>query len=59
MNEYEIHVTASYTPAGTKYWNCFKSYINADNEAEAKAILKDQLENEGYEDIEMETYKVN
>lgn len=55
MKEYEIHVSASYkTDGGSKEWNCFKEYVTAGSEAEAKRILRKQLREEGYHDIEME-----
>ncbi len=54
MKEYEIHVCASYrTDGGSKEWNCFKEYVNADTAAEAKRILKAQLKEEGYHNITM------
>ena len=41
MKEYEIHISASYnTDGGTKEWNCFTEYVNANSEAEAKRIKK-------------------
>ena len=55
MKEYEIHVCASYkTDGGSKEWNCFKEYVNADTAAEAKRILKAQLKEDGYHNITMD-----
>lgn len=51
MKEFEIKVCASYTPAGTKYWNCFKEYVTANNATEAKKKLKEELKKEGYKNI--------
>ena len=59
MKEYESHVTASYNPAGTEYWNCFKEYINATTATEAKKILKAELKKDGYKKIKMEAIVVN
>ena len=53
MQEYEIKVTASYIPAGTKYWNSFKAYITANDPTEAQEKLKAELKQEGYIDIEI------
>lgn len=59
MKEYEIHVCASYkTDGGTKEWNCFREYVNADTAAEAKRILKAQLKEEGYHNITMAAIEV-
>lgn len=59
MKEYEIHVCASYrTDGGSKEWNCFKEYVNADTAAEAKRILKAQLKEEGYHNITMAAIEV-
>ncbi len=54
MKEYEIHVCASYyTDGGSKEWNCFKEYVNADSRTEAKRILKEELRKDGYHNITM------
>ena len=59
MKEYEIHVCASYrTDGGSKEWNCFKEYVNADTAAEAKRILKAQLKEDGYHNITMAAIEV-
>jgi len=55
MKEYEIHVCASYkTDGGSKEWNCFTEYRNANTAAEAKRILKAELRAEGYHNITMD-----
>ena len=55
MKEYEIHVSASYTTSGgSKEWNCFTEYVNANTKAEAKRILKEQLKADGYHNITMD-----
>lgn len=58
MKEYEIHVSASYTTdGGTKEWNCFTEYVNANTAAEAKKILRAELKAEGYKNITMDAIK--
>ncbi len=54
MKEFEIHVSASYIAGGEKYWNCFKEYVTAKNKTEAKKILKSELKEDGYKNIEMD-----
>ena len=55
MKEYEIHVSASYvTDGGSKEWNAFTEYMNANSAAEAKRILKADLKAEGYKNITMD-----
>ena len=55
MKEYEIHVSASYiTDGGSKEWNAFTEYVNANTAAEAKRILKAELRSEGYHNITMD-----
>ena len=55
MKEYEIHVSASYnTDGGSKEWNCFTKYRNANTAAEAKRNLKAELRAEGYHNITMD-----
>ena len=55
MKNYEIRVSASYTTdGGTKEWNCFKEYIEANTAAEAKKILRAELKADGYKNISME-----
>ncbi len=55
MKTYEIHISASYTTdGGSKEWNCFKEYVTANNEAEAKKNLRKELKAEGYRNITME-----
>ena len=55
MKEYEIHVAASYiTSGGSKEWNAFTEYVNANSAAEAKRILKAELKAEGYKNITMD-----
>lgn len=51
MKTYELHVSVSYTPAGTTYHNCFKEYIEANSEKEAKKKLKEMLKDDGYDTI--------
>lgn len=59
MKEYEIHVSASYiTDGGSKEWNCFKEYVNANTSTEAKKILRAELKAEGYKNITMEAIEV-
>ena len=58
MKEYEIHVSASYMVNEHKEYNCFKEYVSAKSESEAKKILKAQLKAEGYKNIEMEAIEV-
>lgn len=54
MKEFEIHVSASYmTDGGTKEWNAFTEYVNADTTAEARKILRAELRAEGYHNITM------
>lgn len=53
MKEYEIKVFASYMVNEHKEYNCFKEYVEAKNEAEAKRILKAELKKDGYKDIEL------
>ena len=54
MQEYEIHVFASYiTSGGSKEWNAFKEYITAKSPAEARKLLKAELKAEGYHNITM------
>ena len=54
MKTYEIHISASYTSAGSKHYNCFKEYREARTAAEAKKNLKAELKAEGYRNIEMQ-----
>ncbi len=55
MKEYEIHVSASYTTSGgSKEWNAFTEYVNANSAAEAKRILRAELKAEGYHNITMD-----
>lgn len=55
MKEYEIHVSASYTTSGgSKEWNAFTEYVNANTKAEAKRILKAELKADGYRNITMD-----
>lgn len=58
MKEFEIRVSASYIAAGSKYWNCFKEYVTAKNKTEARKILKAELKEDGYKNIEMEILEV-
>ena len=58
MTEYEIHVSASYTTdGGSKEWNAFTEYVNANTAAEAKRILRAELRAEGYHNITMDAIK--
>ena len=55
MKEYEIHVSSSYTTSGgSKEWNAFTEYVNANSAAEAKRILRAELKADGYHNITME-----
>ena len=55
MKLYEIFVSVSYvTDGGSKEHNCFKGYVEANNENEAKRIFKSELKAEGYRDIKMD-----
>lgn len=57
--EYEVQVSASYITEGqSKAWNCFKEYIVAGSEKEAKAICKAMLKAEGYKNISMEAFEI-
>lgn len=59
MKEFQIFVSASYiTDGGSKEFNCFKEFVEANNEKEAKNILKAELKAEGYKNIEMEAIEV-
>lgn len=53
MKEFEIKVFASYISGGTKYYNCFKEYVNAESGTAAKKILKEALKKDGYKDIKL------
>lgn len=53
MKEYEIKVFAGYKCGGEKYYNCFKEYVTAKTETEAKKLLKAELKNQGYIDIKL------
>lgn len=54
MKEYELHVTVSYMAGGDTKHNYFVENIKASNKKEAKAILKEQLKDEGYAKINVE-----
>ena len=53
MKEFEIKVFAGYKCGGEKYYNCFKEYVTAKTETEAKKILKAELKNQGYIEIKL------
>ena len=53
MKEFEIKVFAGYMVNENKKYNCFKEYVEAKNEAEAKRKLKAELKKDGYIDIEL------
>lgn len=53
MKEFEIKVFASYMVNEHKEYNCFKEYVEAGNESEAKKKLKAELKKDGYIDIEL------
>jgi hypothetical protein len=53
MKEFEIKVFAGYMVNENKKYNCFKSYVEAKTEAEAKKKLKAELKKEGYINIEL------
>lgn len=53
MKEFEIKVFASYVSGGEVYSNCFKEYVEADNESEAKNKLEAELKKDGYIDISL------
>ena len=58
MNEYEIHISASYnTDGGTKEWSYFTEYVNANSAAEAKRIKTAELKADGYHNITMDVIK--
>lgn len=55
MKTFEIHVSASYvTDGGSKEWNAFTEYVEANSAAEAKKILRAELKEDGYRNITME-----
>ena len=53
MKEFEVKVFAGYISGGEKYYNCFKEYVEAGSETEAKKILKAELKKDGYIDIKL------
>ena len=53
MKEFEVKVFAGYIAGGETYYNCFKEYVEAANESEAKKILKAALKKDGYINIEL------
>ena len=42
------------TSGGSKEWNAFTEYVNANSAAEAKRILRAELKAEGYHSITMD-----
>lgn len=48
-----MHVFAGYKANGVKHYNCFKEYVEAKNEAEAKRIIKAELKDQGYFSIKL------
>ncbi len=58
MDEYEVHVSASYTSqGGSKEWTYFKVYTEARSKAAAEKMVKEQLK-EHYKNIRAEAIKV-
>lgn len=53
MQEFEIKVFAGYISGGEKYFNCFKEYVEASSESEAKKTLKSALKKDGYINIRL------
>ncbi|MFA5561358.1 MAG: hypothetical protein WDA00_01785 [Eubacteriales bacterium] len=54
MKEHEIHVNASTSRTEQKERNCFKDYICACSEDDAKQILREKLKEEGYRNIKLD-----
>ena len=55
MKEYEIHTTATYsTDGGTTEGSYFVEYATAKNMAEAKRILRAELQAAGYKKIKLD-----
>ena len=53
MKEFEIKVFAGYISGGVKRFNCFKEYVEAVSETEAKKKLKTELKKDGYINIQL------
>lgn len=56
MKEYEIHVSVAYTTAGgTTEGSYFVEYVAAKNIAEVERILRAELKDAGYKNINLDT----
>ena len=47
MKEYEIHASVSYVSGGTRYYDCYLDYVNAESKTEAREIYKADLAKDG------------
>ena len=55
MKEYEIHSTATYTTdGGTREGSYFVEYVAAKNIAEVERILRAELKDAGYKNINLD-----
>ena len=55
MKEYEIHTTATYTTdGGTTEGSYFVEYVAAKNIAEVERILRAELKDAGYKNINLD-----
>ena len=55
MKEYEIHTTATYsTDGGTTEGSYFVEYVAAKNIAEVERILRAELKDAGYKNINLD-----
>lgn len=53
MKEYEVHVYAGYMVNDHKEYNCFKEYVEAETEAQAKKLVRAELKKDGYMNIQL------
>lgn len=59
MKEYELHVSVSYvTDGGSKQYDSYLEYVNANTMRDAKKIVRDQFRACGIKILSMEVYAV-
>lgn len=59
MKEFEVHVSVSYTTSGgSKERDCFLEYVDVKNATEAKRLVREKLNAEGFRCTRMEAIEV-